>query len=47
MARKMFQKTMQIPANAAMRDIDELSMVDDEEDIKHEATRGAVDALCR
>ena len=45
MAGKMFQGTMQIPANATMRETEELSMVDDEEGIKHEATRGSVDAL--
>ena len=43
----MLQGTMQIPANAAMRATDELPMVDDEEGIKHEATRGAVDAFRR
>ena len=41
----MFQGTMQILANAAMRGTEELSMVDDEENVKHEATRGVVDAL--
>ena len=47
MAGKMFQGTMQIAANAAMRDTEWLFMVDDEEYVKHEATRGAVDALRR
>ena len=43
----MSQGTMQIPANAAMKETEELSMVDVEEGIKHEAFRGAVDALRR
>ena len=47
MAGKMFQGTMQIPANAAMKETEELSMVDVEEGIKHEAIRGVVDALRR
>ena len=45
MAGKIFQGTMPILANATMRKTEELSVVDDEENIKHEATRGAVDAL--